>query len=123
MGAGLGGGGFGQAGRVFGGRGGGGVWRAGWRGGGDVEVRSGNVRTTRIWTDPMRTIRSKERARGKKKWRKRDPTDPTWRKSDEIGEEVNFVGEKRIFCKSLDPAPGQAVDPPVKEAHATGPYL
>ena len=58
---------------------------------------------TGIWTDPMRTLRSnlKERARGQKSWRKRDPTwhkrDPTWRKSDEIGEKVNFVGEKKYM--------------------------
>ena len=51
---------------------------------------------TGIWTDPMRTVRStsKERARGQKSWRKRDPT---WRKSDEICEKVNFVGEKKYM--------------------------
>ena len=53
----------------------------------------------------MRTVRSKERARGKKSWRKRDPTwrkrYPTWRKSNEIGEKVNFVGEKKYIVRAI----------------------
>ena len=31
------------------------------------------VDITGIWTDPKRTVRSKERAHGPKSWRKRDP--------------------------------------------------
>ena len=48
----------------------------------------------------MWTVRSKERARGQKSWRKRDPT---WRKSNKVGEKVNFVGEKKIHRGSFVP--------------------
>ena len=56
----------------------------------------------------MRTVRSKERARSQKSWRKRDPTwrkrYPTWRKSNKVGEKVNFVGEKKIHRSAFSRA-------------------
>ena len=78
--------GWGRAGR----RGGGGTWRY--------------VYITWIWTDPMRTVRSKERARGQKSWRKTDPSGtplgeketPLGEKVTKVGEKKNFVGEKKI---------------------------
>ena len=47
----------------------------------------------------MRTVRSKERARGEKNWRESDHAwrkrDSTWRKSDKRGEKVNFCWRKK----------------------------
>ena len=59
------------------------------------------VSTTGIWTNPMRTVRSKKRVHGQKSWHKRDATwrkgDPTWRKSDNVGEKVDFIGAKKYI--------------------------
>ena len=80
-GAGLGGG----AGGCFAGAGGlrlveeGGTWRY--------------IGMTGKWTDPMLMVRSKERARGQKSWRRRDPT---WRKSDKIGGK-NLLAKKNCI--------------------------
>ena len=90
--------------------GGGGLGGRGWfffLGGGGGAGRPGGVgtwryvSTTGIWTNPMRTVRSKKRVHGQKSWHKRDATwrkgDPTWRKSDNVGEKVDFIGAKKYI--------------------------
>ena len=63
------------------------------------------VHMTGIWTDPMRTVRSKERARGQKSWRKRDPTwrksDESWRKSAESWRKSEFCWRKKIHRRLM----------------------